>query len=91
MNKGPELFRKELVEICTKGRFYSTGGGTAQFVRNLIVHVCKKMDKNDTKALQDLIRNVIYGLPILPRNTGFGPGHFSRMGSGAHEGFSCLQ
>ena len=65
MNKGPELFRKELVEICTKGRFYSTGGGTAQFVRNLIVHVCKKMDKNDAKALQDLIRNVIHGLPIL--------------------------
>ena len=56
MNKGPEQFRKELVEICTKGRFYSTGGGTAQFVRNLIVHVCKKMDKNDAKAMELLNR-----------------------------------
>ena len=65
MNKGPEQFRKELVEVCTKGSFYSTGGGTAQFVRNLIVHVCRKMDKKDEKALQDLIRNVIHGLPIL--------------------------
>lgn len=65
MNKGLEQFRKELIEICTKGGFYSVAGGNARFVRNLVIHVCQKMDKKDEQALQDLIRNVIHGLPVL--------------------------